>query len=558
MEDINDIVRFMTAVSYRTSRLVQLFVLELLQNNRTVPDLSYEKFMRQCFNLVATGSHSDHQILNQLYDRHIRWDHDFDVNHLPQIISNTSRDYATNCMVHVSTNVKNKAKQWYTNKLLTKCPFLNRKQCYHLFEYRSPHTEAKLSDRQKLMVSIRMHHLDRKLNNIMESLPLQFEEDDGDEVENENGFKRWWEYLRPLSRLLCYFEKKKMKTFHLVPHTRLTSRYIRIDTDAYYGLLRRSDIANVPSLIEFRRDTDTVREWWKTGFKIEKLETVNKQFGFSISTDGLGCSVSMLKKVHKRDPNIERPNSYGFLEDGTYVPLEVPGTLVAHDLGRNDIFSGTTGMEEDSRRVCCSSTEYRHRCGFSKAEKTRTKWIKRRTDVNRIQQNMPSGKTACFEKYANYVLYMESNVDILLQFYSVHKWKRLRFKNEISKQKFEKEIVNRMTNGDNNAVVILGNGGFAHNSRGRAATPTKRLRRLLTMNKIRWRLIDEFRTSITCSLCEGELSKKSRYWQVKVCNDVCLTCWNRDVNAARNIFKIFVHMQENDGARPYCMRRNNR
>jgi transposase len=94
----------------------------------------------------------------------------------------------------------------------------------------------------------------------------------------------------------------------------------------------------------------------------------------------------------------------------------------------------------------------------------------------------------------------------------------------------------------------------------------------------RVRHVDEFRTSIVCSLCDGWMDGRSRFWALKVCKDICLvstleclsillswlpnfmfilhqqTLWNRDVNAARNIRHIFLHMNANGGERlePFC------
>ena len=66
-------------------------------------------------------------------------------------------------------------------------------------------------------------------------------------------------------------------------------------------------------------------------------------------------------------------------------------------------------------------------------------------------------------------------------------------------------------------------------------------------------MIDEYKTSITCSKCQSrnlalQLRKrdhhraygdKTRGHTIIRCtnNESCMTCWNRDVNASRNILK---------------------
>ena len=73
--------------------------------------------------------------------------------------------------------------------------------------------------------------------------------------------------------------------------------------------------------------------------------------------------------------------------------------------------------------------------------------------------------------------------------------------------------------------------------------------------RCRVKIIDEFRTSKICSKCEGLFCKPQRFWALRTCRHMCLTLWNRDVNAARNIRNIFLHMNQNEGERPEVFKR---
>jgi hypothetical protein len=55
-------------------------------------------------------------------------------------------------------------------------------------------------------------------------------------------------------------------------------------------------------------------------------------------------------------------------------------------------------------------------------------------------------------------------------------------------------------------------------------------------------LVNEFKTSKGCSECELELLQKRNCFRVKRClNSGCSrSFWNRDVNAAINILKLFL------------------
>lgn len=408
----------------------------------------------------------------------------------------------------------------------------------------------------------------------MGGLPYESEnkDDDGDGEEEKSIFKEWWKYLKPLSEFARYFAKHKLKGFNMVPMTRLTARYIFLDTDAFHGVLSRirtlrkeqnlpelAILKDLPNLEKFKEGGTECAKWWRQCFDVQKLETCNKVFGMALSTDGYGTSVSMLKMRRRETLETEQsdasdePDKYGFKEDKTYDPLTIQeGTrVVGLDPGKDPF----TGVDENDQVFRCTKKEYYQECGFNRAQNQRTRWTKKNRRIKNLIRWMPSSKTIVLETYLKHCKYILANDQTLLRFYGHKRWRKQRFHCEIGKQRFEMKMVRRITGGDANCVVALGNGNFAHNLKGHPSTPTKRLYKLLRRERVTVRMIDEFRTSVTCSLCEGELPKVTRFWKVKVCNDVCLTHWNRDVNAARNILKIFFHMQENKGERPFCMRR---
>jgi hypothetical protein len=53
---IQDAVRRMTSISFDASRLANLYILWLLENNRDVPNMSYNSFMRLPFQAVTRRS----------------------------------------------------------------------------------------------------------------------------------------------------------------------------------------------------------------------------------------------------------------------------------------------------------------------------------------------------------------------------------------------------------------------------------------------------------------------------------------------------------------------
>ncbi|CAI2199796.1 18434_t:CDS:2, partial [Funneliformis geosporum] len=99
-------------------------------------------------------------------------------------------------------------------------------------------------------------------------------------------------------------------------------------------------------------------------------------------------------------------------------------------------------------------------------------------------------------------------------------------------------------------------GSFSSSSREHASGPIKQLfaklkRRCCT------RLISEFRNSQICSRYKDRFTYPQCYYALKVCRSNCLTLWNSDVNAARNIRDIFKYMCNNYGCRSHIFTRNN-
>ena len=107
--------------------------------------------------------------------------------------------------------------------------------------------------------------------------------------------------------------------------------------------------------------------------------------------------------------------------------------------------------------------------------------------------------------------------------------------------------------GDPNRIIAYGGGAIDHASRGYAPTPRKHFF-LQLKKRCTVRLTPEFRTSARCSYCFEEM-KQTKIWAIKLCQR-CHIRWNRDINASRNIRRIFHHRNENDGDRPAPFRRD--
>ena len=176
----------------------------------------------------------------------------------------------------------------------------------------------------------------------------------------------------------------------------------------------------------------------------------------------------------------------------------------------------------------------------------------------------------------------------LLEFYRKAVFRKLRRHALVNKTRGEESLVRRFreTFGPPSEIVIcFGDWSPPQGVRFKLSTPGMGLRRLFRQHGYLTYLIDEFRTSCRCSICGNECTKpmtrvirhnercKCRSQNQKrkrkkcTCRDKkvhgllrcthtsCNMYFNRDVNGARNIYKL-ARAAINDEERPEYMRRS--
>jgi hypothetical protein len=118
-------------------------------------------------------------------------------------------------------------------------------------------------------------------------------------------------------------------------------------------------------------------------------------------------------------------------------------------------------------------------------------------------------------------------------------------------------MANKVLGTDRSKTAVLGSAVFGANMRGMPPTPVLGLRRYLAKrgNVV---LVNEFRTSKTCSNCQNEMPRGRVAWGVYQCITTgCYTTWARDRNASLNIAACFVGHHHGQG-RPMALRRQPR
>ncbi|KAI3660869.1 hypothetical protein MP638_006626 [Amoeboaphelidium occidentale] len=79
------------------------------------------------------------------------------------------------------------------------------------------------------------------------------------------------------------------------------------------------------------------------------------------------------------------------------------------------------------------------------------------------------------DDYITHLLHVLEYRDEFLGFYRAMRWRRLRWRTRIKRQKAYDTLYKELAAGAEHVVIAYGGGGFSHNSRGHPPTPNKHL-----------------------------------------------------------------------------------
>ncbi|KAI3661488.1 hypothetical protein MP638_007218 [Amoeboaphelidium occidentale] len=292
------------------------------------------------------------------------------------------------------------------------------------------------------------------------------------------------------------------------------------------------------------------REFWIQIINVEKHERCNRRFGYHVCSNGVEIGVQYLKSIA-----VSSFDNHGYDKNNTFHPLNLTSTtrIIGLDPGRASLYVAAGGSSEQLEIFKCSNSRWREISGATHGLQKRKNWNKKNPVLIVQITSGPSHKVSTTAAYCEYLRHVLSLRDDVLGFYRDLQRRRLRFKTRITRQKAYEAPARELTDGDKNCIVAYGSGGFISTSKGHAPTPNKHL--FVELKKrCKVRLVSEYRTSQVCSNCGSQL-QQTKYWGIKKCNNHfaegklnrlhCLTLWNRDINAARNIRYMFLERNSN-------------
>ena len=389
-------------------------------------------------------------------------------------------------------------------------------------------------------------------------------------------------------------EKDQFKLFQVIPQrTSIKPNHISIDT---------CSLINLTITENFKKYLDNIQECqkeiWNKNFKLNQKEFKRKnyQFNYMIKTDGVGCSVLLVKlkdgkpieitqkmqrelkqKLELRDKYIEDikitndirnkrivscdPN----LSDIIFcVSKEIKPKIIVDDNNKlrleNEEEIITFRYTQNQRRLETRNKKYNKlQDEINKETKINNKSVKEiETELSKF-----NSKTCDFNNFMEYCKKKNEINRLLFSHCQEEVFRKLNFNRYTNTQKSESKMIKNFSNKfgkPKDCIVVLGDYDKGeHNMKGKEPIINKRIRKIFRNNGYKVYLINEFRTSKLCNVCESccspflkreshkpkDIDKKTKkgkqieVWGLTLCeNKKCSLIHNRDKNSALNMYKI--------------------
>jgi hypothetical protein len=321
--------------------------------------------------------------------------------------------------------------------------------------------------------------------------------------------------------------------------------------------------------------------YWRKYFNLNVVETRNRHFGERIVTDG--CAVSVLLNKRCRlvtgSSTLSLPTQADFY--GTYL-LTRPVRIVGVDPGYHEVVTCRTREDgkEASHSKSYSSARYYEVAKFNLSRRRTSKW---NAETMALTTAVPASMSANAVAMDHYIAAYLKVLRPLTQHRHQKGYRNMRFLRYVHKRRAIEEICDLIAPPDGTLTLVgFGNwkaGNGSPVSR-RTSGPIEEIKLALSGRKnVMLTILDEYRTSVTCSCCGEQLvnmQAKAMDRKTKLMRDKpssihrtlhcksrsCRhmpgyhgTTWNRDVNASRNLLKV-MHCFVDNQERPIELQRN--
>ena len=380
------------------------------------------------------------------------------------------------------------------------------------------------------------------------------------------------DYLPHMFSMMKELESLGLKLNSVCPlRTDIVPKHIRIDTTSLVHICLTEEQGTKE---EFLTKGNLVRNqskiwgfFFKTNKKCFHLSDTHKYtFDHMISTDGVSCSILLIKKelqgrsIFRFKPRRTPPTEKYIdeLEDPEYTRLQEKN-VVGVDPGLNDLIYCVNGDQKDTiSKFRYSQNQRRQETKSKKYRDLTLQWKKEivaHQDVVRWETELShyNKKTLDFGRFQDYIE-KKNNINFNLQdFYQRYIFRKLKLGGYMRRQKTESMMMKRFKKiFGSPEKTIIGIGEFEQKQHRKFKEPIKGkgFRTLFRRHGYEVYLVDEHKTSCRCANCGSETKtfrwcQNPKYWKENIikrhgllrCKNGC-GLWNRDTNGAINIWKI--------------------
>ena len=558
----------MSRIVYEAWMLAEMHVLRLLEEGKALPKFNTSFFNSCCVNVSQTkrGGGDDELRLTMEDYRKLRppnWPVP-ENEAMSQLMSSAAIEMETAFKNHITLNLVGRLKRYVRLKYNLK----SSKQAYWFIVSTFRDAENMLVDDQK---EFRTWLGKNPFMGVYENIPYF--------LGKLHEVLKWYDALDPATkgkRSFTLLPKKNgygMSFIHLdnvaLPQV-LTLLEREVQCDMIQTLLTQVEPKSAEHIFlhkhvthgftcTFYTNKDVTRALWHLVFAVGRLETRNRTFGYRVSTNGYGASVSL--KRTKRTESTKRPKAeVDYSEFTSFIGLDPGRTYVA------STFDGEVSKDGKSKCIQVSTKEIHQESRVTDVKKWNLRLRKQFPGYQSMLVTLPSLKTASLAAYKDRVKQTLEHALSLFEFSRVHGFRRQRFKVARYTKKALANAAKKILNGKDPKTTIVGFGDWSQQNglKGLEPAPVKKLRKELKKQGAKVTIVNEHRTSKSCSeCCKGDCENASfvnrkgkdiKCHQVVRClNNECSTYWQRDVNGSRNIRSVLMALVNNQ-ERPSALR----
>lgn len=364
-------------------------------------------------------------------------------------------------------------------------------------------------------------------------------------------------------------KKNQIKLFQVIPQrTNIIPKYITIDT---CGLINMVVDKNT---IKYLSDIDACKkELWEKHFKLNRtFRRKNYTFNYMIKTDGIGCSILLIKTINgepikitsgkqrqvskiikERDQYIEDVKITNEMKSKNIVTIDPNLSDLVYCLTKRDDEIITFRYTQNQRRKETRKKKYSK---ITNSINTETKINDKTIKEYETELSEHNSKTMNYNKFIKYCKKKNKVNSKLFKHYRKTIFRKLKLNLYINTQKSESKMIKnfeKKMGKPEDTIIVMGDYDRKNGFKGKEPTICKRIRKLFRNHKYDVYLINEFNTSKLCHKCENECdtflereSKKPSHkgeliecWGLKCCNNIkCKLIHNRDKNSCLNMLKI--------------------